>query len=50
MINLRWNLFRNSISGKLKSLLNKYEFITCIKKAEYVKTTTHSPTILGRSQ
>ena len=50
IINLRWNLFRNSISGKLKSLLNQYEFITCIKKAAYVKTTTHSPGILGRSQ
>ena len=50
LINLRWNLFRNSIRGKLKSLLNQYEFITCLKKAEYVKTTTHSPGILGRPQ
>ena len=50
IINLRWNLFRHSIRGKLKSLLNQYEFITCIKKAEYVKTTTHSSGILGRSQ
>lgn len=49
IINLRWNLFRNSIRGKLKSLLNQYEFITCIQKAAYVKTTTHSPGILGRS-
>ena len=50
LINLRWNLFRNSIRDKLKSLLNQYEFITCLKKAEYVKTTTHSPGILGRPQ
>ena len=50
LINLRWNLFRNSIRGKLKSLLNQYQFITCLKKAEYVKTTTHSPGILGRPQ
>lgn len=49
-INLRWNLFRQSIRGKLKSLLNQYEFITCLKKAEYVKTATHSPGILGRPQ
>ena len=50
LINLRWNLFRNSIRGKLKSLLNQYQFITCLKKANYVKTTTHSPGILGRPQ
>ena len=50
LINLRWNLFRNSIRGKLKSLLTKYEFITCLKKAEYVKSHSHSPGILGRPQ
>jgi len=50
LINLRWNLFRQSIRGKLKSLLKQYEFITCLKKAEYVKTNTHSPGILGRPQ
>ena len=50
LINLRWNLFRNSIRGKLKSLLTKYEFITCLKKAEYVKSYSHSPGVLGRSQ
>ncbi len=48
LINLRWNLFRSSIRGKLKTLLNKYEFITCQKKAEYVKSNSHSPAILGR--
>jgi polysaccharide deacetylase family protein (PEP-CTERM system associated) len=50
LINLRWNLFRNSIRGKLKSLLTKYEFITCLKKAEYVKSYSHSPGVLGRSE
>jgi len=50
LINLRWNLFRQSIRGKIKSLLNQYEFITCLKKAEYVKTTSHRPGILGRTQ
>jgi hypothetical protein len=49
-INLRWNLFRNTISHKLKSILKQYEFITCLKKAEYVKTHAHSPAVLGRSQ
>lgn len=50
MINLRWNLFRQSIRGKLRALLKQYEFITCLKKAEYVKTNTHSPGVLGRTQ
>ncbi len=49
LINLRWNLFRNSIRHKLKSLLQQYEFITCIKKAEYVKSNSHGATVLGRS-
>lgn len=49
-INLRWNLFRQSIRGKLKSLLNQYDFITCLKKAEYVKNHPHSPGVLGRPQ
>jgi polysaccharide deacetylase family protein (PEP-CTERM system associated) len=48
LINLRWNLFRGSIRGKLKSLLKTYEFITCLKKAEYVKSSSHSATVLGR--
>ena len=48
LINLRWNLFRGTIRNKLKSLLKQYEFITCLKKAEYVKSNTHSATVLGR--
>ena len=49
LINLRWNLFRGTIRSKLKSLLKQYEFITCLKKAEYVKSNSHSPAVLGRS-
>lgn len=48
LINLRWNLFRGTISNKIKSILKQYEFITCLKKAENVKSTTHSPAVLGR--
>jgi polysaccharide deacetylase family protein (PEP-CTERM system associated) len=49
LTNLRWNLFRGTIREKLKSLLKQYEFITCLKKAEYVKNGSHSSTVLGRS-
>lgn len=49
LINLRWNLFRNTIRKKLKTILTQYQFVTCLKKAEYVKNHSHSPTILGRS-
>ena len=50
LINLRWNLFRKTIRTKIKSLLIKYEFTTCLKKANYVKNNSHSPTVLGRTQ
>jgi len=50
IINLRWNLFRQSIRGKLKYLLKQYQFTTCLNKANYVKNNTHSPAILGRTQ
>ena len=49
LINLRWNLFRGTIRDKLKSLLKQYHFVTCLKKAEYVKSHSHSPAVLGRS-
>lgn len=48
LINLRWNLFRNSIRNKLKTILTQYQFVTCLKKAEYVKNHSHSPAVLGR--
>jgi polysaccharide deacetylase family protein (PEP-CTERM system associated) len=50
LINLRWNLFRGTIYNKIKHLLKEYHFVTCLKKAEYVKTHSHSPTVLGRPQ
>ncbi len=49
LINLRWNLFRSSIRSKLLALLKKYEFVTCLTKANYVKDRSHGPAILGRS-
>jgi polysaccharide deacetylase family protein (PEP-CTERM system associated) len=49
LINLRWNLFRGTIYNKIKFLLKEYHFVTCLKKAEYVKSHTHSPAVLGRS-
>lgn len=49
LINLRWNLFRNTIRGKLKSILQQYNFTTCINKANYVKDHSHGSTVLGRS-
>lgn len=48
LVNLRWNLFRGTIYNKLKHLLKEYHFVTCQKKAEYVKTRSHSAAILGR--
>ena len=34
---------------KIKDLLKQYHFVTCLKKAQYVKNH-HSPAILGRPQ
>jgi polysaccharide deacetylase family protein (PEP-CTERM system associated) len=33
LINFRWNIFRQSITSKLDSLLQKNEFITCYERA-----------------
>ena len=49
LLNLRWNLFRNSIRDKIRALLQRYDFVTCLDKAEYVKSHSYSPTVLGRS-
>jgi polysaccharide deacetylase family protein (PEP-CTERM system associated) len=46
LVNLKWNLFRKSILPKIKYLLENYEFITCLKKIEYVKNNTNSSTVL----
>ncbi len=35
-LNFKWNLFRPSITGKLKSLLQQYNFNTCYEKAELI--------------
>jgi polysaccharide deacetylase family protein (PEP-CTERM system associated) len=45
VLNQKWNLFRGTIHGKIKALLERYDFITCHQKAEYVKAA-HSPRIL----
>ena len=36
-LNLRWNIFRSSVHGKIESLLQEHEFVTCNQKAAYVK-------------
>ncbi|MBS1755702.1 MAG: polysaccharide deacetylase family protein [Bacteroidetes bacterium] len=46
-LNLRWNLFRNSIRGKIKSLLEQHQFITCLQKAQYVKENGNGTKLLG---
>jgi len=49
-LNLRWNLFRNSVRGKIKDLLNQHQFITCLQKANYVKENGNSTKLLGRPE
>jgi len=49
-LNLRWNLFRNSIRGKIKDLLKEHQFITCLQKANYVKEKGISSKLLGRPE
>ncbi len=47
VLNLRWNLFRDSIRDKIKSLLTNNQFKTCLEKANYVKSNGNSPKLLG---
>jgi polysaccharide deacetylase family protein (PEP-CTERM system associated) len=49
LVNIRWNLFRNSIRSKIRHLLETYNFVTCKNKSDYVKSRSHSPAILGRT-
>ncbi|MEO6490911.1 MAG: polysaccharide deacetylase family protein [Ferruginibacter sp.] len=49
-LNLRWNIFRNSIRGKIKDLLLRHQFITCLQKANYVKEKGISTELLGRKK
>jgi len=46
-LNLRWNIFRNSVRGKVRELLSRHKFITCAEKADYVKKTGNSSKLLG---
>lgn len=47
VLNLRWNVSRNSVRNKVKHLLKTQEFITCLEKAQYVKNNTVSAELLG---
>lgn len=49
-LNLRWNLFRNSVRGKIRDLLQKNQFVTCLQKANYVKENGNSTELLGRKK
>lgn len=46
-LNLRWNIFRNSVRGKIKQLLQQYEFITCKQKSDNVKKNGIGAELLG---
>lgn len=48
-LNLRWNIFRKSIFGKIQGLLKDYQFVTCLEKAQYVKKNGIGSELLGRS-
>lgn len=50
MLNLRWNLFRGSVTGKIRKLLLNHQFKTCLEKANYVKSNRNSPILLGRQK
>ena len=49
-LNLRWNLFRNSVRGKILDLLKQNQFVTCLQKANYVKENGNSTELLGRKK
>jgi polysaccharide deacetylase family protein (PEP-CTERM system associated) len=49
-LNLRWNLFRDSVRGKIKTLLEQHTFITCLQKANNVKKNGISTKLLGREK
>ncbi len=49
-LNLRWNIFRNSIKNKITTLLQQHEFVTCKQKAQYVKENGISTKLLGRTE
>lgn len=49
-LNLRWNLFRNSIREKIRDLLKHHQFKTCLNKSNYVKANGISSKLLGRTE
>ncbi len=48
-LNLRWNIFRNSVGKKIESLLSSHQFITCLEKANNVKKNGIRAELLGRT-
>jgi len=46
-LNLRWNIFRESIRNKIDYLLQNYEFVTCKEKADDVRNNSKRKTVLG---
>ena len=36
LLNFKWNLFRPSITNKIRMLLQQYNFITCLEKAKLI--------------
>ncbi len=36
-LNLKWNIFRPSVTGKIRTLLQSHQFMTCLQKAVIIK-------------
>jgi len=45
--NMRWNLFRNSVRDKIRSLLTNHHFVTCLQRANHVKENRIGAKLLG---
>lgn len=48
LLNFKWNLFRKGFANKIISTINKYQFNTCLERANYVKANGISAIVLGR--
>jgi polysaccharide deacetylase family protein (PEP-CTERM system associated) len=46
-LNVRWNLLRNSVVAKVRSLLKEHQFITCLERAKHVIGKGISSELLG---
>ena len=44
-LNLKWNMFRPSVTGKIKTLLQSHNFITCQQKAELIKQNSKATSL-----